>query len=120
MTALAEILEKDFSAQIYELARMLGWRRFHTFNSKRSPRGFPDEVLCRERVVFVEVKRERTKTTFEQREWLRALRDAGAEVYLIRPRNLQDLAAVLGPKTTFQVAQARLRLLDELDRELAR
>lgn len=99
---------------------MLGWRRYHTYRSKQSPKGFPDEVLCRERVVFLELKREKTKTTQEQKDWLRALRNAGAEVYIVRPRNLDDLATALAAKGGVpNTWAAHCRLSDELDRELA-
>ncbi len=92
---LADVLEKELTSQVVELARTLGYLRYHSWTSIHSPSGFPDEVLCRERVVYLELKREKTKLSEAQKEWLRALLDAGAEVYVVRPRDLQALAEVL-------------------------
>lgn len=118
---LADVLEKELQADVKQIATVLGWRRsYHTFDSRRSDTGFPDLVLVRDRVVFCELKRERGKTTDVQREWLRALRKAGAEVYVVRPRNVDAFARVLGSRAgSGLVAEARGELLLELDRELA-
>jgi hypothetical protein len=96
---LADLLEKDWQAQVVDLARRLGWRRiYHTHDSRRSAHGFPDLVLCRDRVVFLELKCETGKLTEEQRGWLDALRGAGVEAYVARPRNLQALAEILASR----------------------
>ena len=125
MTQLAEILERDFAAQVYDLVKATGFDRYHTYRSKRSRKGFPDETIWRERVVFLELKREKTRTTDDQKAVLRGLRDAGAEVYIVRPRNLDDLAAVLQARTgdlarwSDRARSARLALRSELNQELA-
>ncbi len=93
--ALADVLEKEWTSQVVQLARTLGFRRYHTWSSKHSASGFPDEVLLRERIVFLELKRERTKLSEPQRDWLRALLDAGAEAYVARPSDLDALALIL-------------------------
>jgi len=104
---LEDVLEKDWQRQVVQLAKQLGWTHvFHTFDSRRSTHGFPDLVLIRDRVLYLELKREKTKLTDEQRDWLRALRAAGAQAYVARPRHLEALAAVLG---------ARWQQTDELD-----
>lgn len=104
------MLEKDWQKQVIELATTLGFRYYHTHRSEKSPSGFPDLVLVGRRVVYLELKREKTQPTPAQRDWLTALHDAGAEVYLARPRHLQALTLVLarGDQT------ARQELLDEL------
>lgn len=117
---LRDVLEKDWQRQVRELAETLGWRRcYHTFDSRRSDTGFPDLVLVRDRVVFLELKRETGKVSAAQASWLTALRDAGAEVYVARPRHLQALAHVLGSRTGFADGisrhEARGELLLELD-----
>ena len=94
-TPLADLTEKEWQAQVVELARTLGWRHYHTYRSKRSPSGFPDLVLVRDRVVFLELKREKGKLTDDQKGWLRALEAAHAEAYVVRPRDLEALAAIL-------------------------
>ena len=93
---LASISEKQFQAQVVELAQLFGWLVYHTYDSRRSAHGFPDLVLVRgERVLFVELKRQDGKATPKQRVWLEALKAAGQEVYLWRPSDWDALEAVL-------------------------
>lgn len=95
-TPLDQILEKDWQRQVVQLAKQLGWTRiYHTYNSRRSAHGFPDLVLVGDRVVYLELKRETTNLTDEQKGWLRALRAGGAEAYVARPRDLESLALTL-------------------------
>jgi hypothetical protein len=95
---LDQILEKEWTSQVVQLARTLGWLRYHTHLSKRSASGFPDEVLVRERVVFLELKREKTKLSPDQKSWVGDLLAAGAEVYVARPRDLQKLGLILASR----------------------
>ena len=70
----AAMTEKSLSQQIVDYARSRGWLVYRTFNSQRSPAGFPDLVLVRAGVcLFVECKREGGKLTDEQMTWLAAL-----------------------------------------------
>ena len=119
MTSLADMLERDWQAQVIQAARLLGYRHYHTHSSKRSPEGFPDLVLCGRRVVFVELKRDvkASQPTPKQKEWLTRLHAAGAEVYVARPSMLDDLVAVLA-SPTWTASQARARLLAELHHHL--
>jgi hypothetical protein len=94
--------EKEWQAQVLQLARMLGWRHFHAFNSKRSPSGYPDLTLVRDRVVFCELKSEAGKPTAAQRDWLDALEAAGAECYLWRPSDLELVGRVLSTRAKVQ------------------
>jgi hypothetical protein len=94
--------EREFQRQVLKYAvgtrrepSPLGWRAYHTFFSGLSGPGFPDLVLVRERVVFAELKAERGRVSPSQQEWLDALRAAGAEVYLWRPRDWDTLCEVL-------------------------
>lgn len=96
--ALDDMTEKEWSAQVYDLARQLGWTRYHTYRSERSAAGFPDETLVRDRVIFLELKREKGKLSAAQRDWLTKLLNAGAEAYVARPRDLQWLADVLSSR----------------------
>lgn len=48
--------EERFQARVVELAQYLGWWPFHMYHAARSPAGWPDLVLFRERIVFVELK----------------------------------------------------------------
>lgn len=91
------ITEKAFTAQVVELVKMFGWRRYHTWRSIHSPAGFPDEVLVRrDRIVFAELKAENGKVSPAQQEWLDDLAATGrVEVYVWRPSQLQEIAEVL-------------------------
>jgi hypothetical protein len=93
----AELLsESQFTAQLAEVARLLHYRRYHTFTARRSPRGFPDEVWVRPpRVIFAEVKTEEGRLSDPQILWLNDLAKAGQEVYLWRPEMLDEIAAHL-------------------------
>lgn len=93
---LDQLTEKQWQTQVIQLARALAWKRpYHVFDSRRTEPGWPDLVLVRDRIVYLELKREAGKLTGPQREWLRALRAAGGEAYIARPRDLQPLAQVL-------------------------
>jgi hypothetical protein len=110
---LEDILEKEWDHTLFNskngVAAMLGWRLcYHTLRSKGSQSGFPDRVLVRERIIFVELKRELTgkksedekrQPTEHQREWLDGLAAAGAEVYLWRPSDLDEIAKILSWRT---------------------
>lgn len=96
MSAVADLTEKQWTSQVVELARMLGWRRYHTYRSERSQPGFPDETLVRDRIVFLELKTETGKLTPAQKEWLTAIVKADGEAYVVRPSHAQLLAQVLG------------------------
>ena len=107
---LHEILERDWDRQLFAggrkpgIATTLGWHSHWTFNSRGSAHGFPDRTLARDRVIFAELKRELTGKKSEdanrvpspaQIEWLDRLARAGAEVYLWRPSDLDEIARVL-------------------------
>lgn len=87
--------EKGFQRVVIEYARLRGWNIYHTHDSRRSPAGFPDLVLVRERVVFAELKSERGRLTVEQRAWLAALRTAGVEVFCWRPSQWDEIERTL-------------------------
>ena len=102
-----DLTEKEWAAQVADLARTLGWKRYHTFRSDRSPAGFPDETLVRDRIVFLELKTEAGKLSPAQKEWIGALERAGAEVYLWRPSDLEDAARILSRLEATQAERER-------------
>lgn len=87
--------EKAFMAKVVALAKENGWKIYHTLNSRGSQPGFPDLVLVRQRVLFIELKTEKGKPTDEQREWIIALKLAGAEVQIWRPSMWNDIVRTL-------------------------
>lgn len=98
---LQELTEKDWQQQLVGtkgnpgVARTLGWRCYHTLRSRGSEPGYPDWTLVRERVVFLELKTEAGKVSPAQKVWLSALMNAGAEVYIARPFDLDQIGRVL-------------------------
>jgi hypothetical protein len=87
--------EAQWQAQVVELANLLGWRWYHTHDSRRSPAGFPDLVLWRDRVIFAELKTDQGRPSPAQVRTLGQLRDTRSEVYLWRPQDFADVKAVL-------------------------
>lgn len=79
--------EKEWQWRVRNFAESRGWRCYHTWLSVRSDIGFPDLVLVRGAVIFAELKTERGKVTAAQQEWLDALRAAGQEAFVWRPRD---------------------------------
>lgn len=77
-----KLTERDLLHRVVTLAEEHGWRWFHEYDSRRTPRkdsmrnGFPDLVLVPpegDTVYFVELKTEKGKLTASQAEWFRAL-----------------------------------------------
>jgi VRR-NUC domain len=87
--------EKDWQATIIDLARLYGWLVFHPYDSRRSPPGFPDLCMVRERVVFAELKTQRGRLTLQQADWLDRLRHAGAETHVWLPEDYSEVEQTL-------------------------
>jgi hypothetical protein len=97
---LRDLTEKTWDAQLFAsktgLAPMLGWRlTYHTLRSKGSRSGFPDRVLVRERAIFAELKSETGTVSEAQAEWLDGLARAGAECYVWKPSDLDEIGRIL-------------------------
>ena len=56
------VSEQAFQGMVEDLAVTLGWWTFHLNQPRRSPAGFPDLVMFRERVIFAELKSRSPKT----------------------------------------------------------
>ena len=114
--------EKEWQAQVVELAKLLGWRRpMHIYDSRRSEPGWPDLALVRDRLVMIELKTETGKLTPAQKDWVTRIINADVETYVVRPRHLDDLSAVLStPRTGWTPDQSRAasRLFVDTMREL--
>lgn len=87
--------EKEWQEQVIELAGYYRWLVYHTYDSRRSAKGFPDLVLVREHVIFAELKTDRGRLSVDQRRWLEALRAAGQIAELWRPRDFERVHAFL-------------------------
>lgn len=105
-TPLADILEDAWDAQLFRgpksLAAATGWTTYHTLRSRGSRAGYPDRTCVRDRILFVELKREKTRPTADQVEWLDRLARAGGEVYLWRPSDLDEIGKILGKRWIYR------------------
>ncbi len=90
--AVRPMNEADLSVAVLDMARLFGWKGYHSWSSVHSPAGFPDWVFLRPpRLVFIELKREIGKLTTKQAEWIYDLsRCPGVEVYVFRPSDLDS------------------------------
>jgi hypothetical protein len=97
MSVPVVVTERDLTSYVRDVARSFGWLRYHTWISKHSAAGFPDEVLVRPpRIVFAELKSERGRLTEAQTDWLDVLRQVpGVEVFVWRPSDMDAIAEVL-------------------------
>lgn len=93
--ASADEPEDAFQARIIRLASTHAWLAYHTHDSRRSPAGFPDVVLVRETVLWIECKTRTGKLTHAQEVWLAMLTRAGQECYIWRPGDWPQIQARL-------------------------
>lgn len=89
--------EKELQSAVRAMARLYRWADYCTWNSRHSPKGWPDLVLIRPpRIIFAELKSATGKLTGEQDATLELLRECNLnEVYVWRPADLQNIAEIL-------------------------
>ena len=90
--------ERSFMARVIAEANQAGYLVYHTFNAKRSPKGFPDVVLAKagSPILLCELKTERGKVTPEQATWLEVLASVtGVESHLWRPDDWATIVQTL-------------------------
>ena len=92
--------EKAFQQQVIDLATLLGWWVWHPYYASRSPKGYPDLTMFRERVMFVELKARDARGRMgklmpEQVEMAHRCFKAGAEYYHWTPEDWEEIKAVL-------------------------
>lgn len=88
-----DMSEESLQRRILRLARELGWKAYHTYDSRRSQPGWPDLALVsvkRRRFLVAELKKERGVVSADQHAWLTALAAAGVETHVWRPTDLLD------------------------------
>jgi hypothetical protein len=95
--------EADFSKQVLQLAKLLGWRSAHFRPGMMANgrwitafsgdgKGFPDLVLVRgKRLLFVELKTNEGELSDEQISWMADLFKAGIEVMMWCPMMMTDI-----------------------------
>jgi len=68
------VYERDMQTTIRQAANLLGYKVYHTYDSRRSDAGFPDLVICGyDLLMFLELKSSTGKPTAEQTEWIDAI-----------------------------------------------
>jgi hypothetical protein len=83
--------EKGLQASIIEMCRLFGLAWYHTFDSRRSARGWPDLAICGKRgFITRELKADRRTTTPEQEYWGAMLRRVGISWDVWRPADLRS------------------------------
>ena len=102
--------EAKFQEMTVALAHQHGWKVVHIRRVRvqrkdgtiyyETPfgydgKGFPDLLLVRERVIFVELKAGSNKPSEEQVAWHEAVRSAGSECYCWWPRDWAEIEGVL-------------------------
>ena len=97
-----ELSERQWQDQVVELAQLYRWRIHHcraALNQRgqystpiQGDPGFPDLVLVRDyRCLLVELKANTGKLASEQRDWLRALAQAGIDARVWQPRDWPEV-----------------------------
>lgn len=101
--AAAEMLEAVLQGRVAALCEQFGVRHYHTYNSRRSPSGWPDSAMVGVGGFMVrELKRQREKPTPAQQAWLDDLTRAGVNADVWRPADLisgriqTEIAALAG------------------------
>lgn len=94
--------EAALQNRVLAIAYELGYLTYHTHDSRRSHKGWPDLVLAHPRwgrFLIRELKSERGRVRPEQQAWLNALTALGIDADIWRPTHLLDgtIAAQLSP-----------------------
>ena len=94
--------ESHLQEHVRQAALYGHWLYFHTFDSRRSPEGFPDVVALRDdQLVVAELKSAGKHPTAKQAQWLDAFRILEAlfpdnvHVFVWRPSDLAEIDQVL-------------------------
>jgi hypothetical protein len=102
-----KVSEAAFQQVVIDVARWHGWKVFHPLPAQNArgrwrtaqagDTGFPDLVLAHPKrgVIFAELKSAMGKLSDRQQAWIDTLRQAGAEVYVWRPADIEQIKAIL-------------------------
>lgn len=85
--------EGELQSNVIDLAKKAGYIHFHVYDSRRSPKGFPDLVLLHRatgRLLFAELKSRTGRVSPDQRIWLERL-GKQHEAYLWTPDEWPDV-----------------------------
>lgn len=91
--AATAMSEASLQARVIHAATQLGYLVYHTHDSRRSHKGWPDLVLAHpgwQKFLIRELKSEKGRITREQQAWLSALTTLGIDAGIWRPRHLLE------------------------------
>ena len=104
--------EAEFQKAVITLAKLHRWKVMHTQPAQIRPgkwitpntgdQGFPDLVMVHTGTrgcIFVELKASKGVVSDTQWEWINALQDAGQEVHVWRPKDLDQISERLSTDT---------------------
>ena len=107
---MADPSEAEFQKAVITLAKLHGWKVMHTQPAQIRPgrwitpntgdQGFPDLVMVHPSrgCIYVEIKTDKGVVSNTQWEWLITLEDAGCEVHVWRPYDLEKISERLARK----------------------
>ena len=79
------MLEEELEEQVRACCAVFRVARHHTYDSRHSRSGWPDDILIGTRILYRELKRVGRHPTPEQRTTLALLKNAGADVGVWTP-----------------------------------
>ena len=100
---MADQSEAKFQKVVITLAKLHRWKVMHTqpaqiragrwITPNTGDQGFPDLVMVHPArgTIFVELKTDRGIVSNTQWDWINALKDAGQEVYIWRPKDIEQI-----------------------------
>lgn len=124
MTPLKQT-EEQFQQAVIQYAQLMGWRVYHTRNSKGSEPGFPDlfcvrahfapNGICESAECVIAELKSGAKVTKDQQWWLAALDSLAINVrtYLWRPDDWPEINRVLARRRVTPAAPQRSPALAE-------
>lgn len=85
------VTERMLQASVIKLCELFGIAYYHTYDSRKSVKGWPDMAFCGARGFMTrELKDAKRKLTAEQQHWGLMLRAAGVNWNVWRPADLQS------------------------------
>lgn len=94
LSSLNQMTEAQLQSAVMDLAKLSGYELcYHVYDSRRSQPGFPDLVLAsvsRKRLLFRELKTTGGRLSPAQADCIVILEEAGADVGIWRPVDLQS------------------------------
>ncbi len=88
--------ERQLQDAVIDAAEQLGFRTYHTYDSRRSTPGYPDlHVVGHGTQFFFEFKRHRGVVSIDQDAWIAELQRSGIVAMVVRPDDYDEVLALL-------------------------